>query len=65
MRTEICNVGMPDAWLGLRPLLWPYDLAEHSAEAQKTLANPDAVTFLARDDRGRAIGFAEATLRRD
>jgi len=29
------------------------------------LANPDAVTFLARDEQDHASGFAEATLRHD
>src|SRR5580704_19299949 len=65
MWIEICDLGMLEEWLSLRPLLWPYDPAEHRAEAQTILANPDAVTFLARDEQGRAIGFAEATLRHD
>jgi aminoglycoside 6'-N-acetyltransferase I len=65
MRIEICNLGTLEEWLALRPLLWPYDLGEHRAEAQRALANPDAITFLARDDQDHAIGFAEATLRHD
>ena len=55
---------LPD-WLRLRQALWPWAEDEHRVETQAALANPDAITFMARDDQGNAIGFAEATLRHD
>lgn len=65
MRIEAATFETLEDWLELRQALWSWGLAEHRAEALAALANPGAVTFLARDDRGRAIGFAEATLRHD
>ena len=65
MRIEICTPAMAEDWLSLRPLLWPHPLAEHRLEVERALANPDAIAFLARDEDGAAIGFAEATLRHD
>jgi aminoglycoside 6'-N-acetyltransferase I len=65
MRIETATIETLEDWLELRQALWPRAEDEHRAEAQAALASPDAITFLARDDQGRAIGFAEATLRRD
>ena len=65
MRVETATAENLSDWLALRHALWPWAEAEHRAEAAAALANPDAITFLARDDRGQAIGFAEATLRHD
>jgi aminoglycoside 6'-N-acetyltransferase I len=65
MRIEAATLESLEDWLELRQALWSWDLAEHRAEALAALANPGAVTFLARDDQGHAIGFAEATLRHD
>ncbi len=42
-----------------------YPESEHRAEVKAALDNPDAAAFLARDDKGHAIGFAEASLRHD
>jgi aminoglycoside 6'-N-acetyltransferase I len=65
MRIEtIAAAGLED-WVELRQALWPWSESEHRAEAEAALKNPDAIAFLARDDSGAAIGFAEATLRRD
>ena len=63
MRLEICSEAMLEDWLAMRVLLWPDDDAGQPEDARRILRNPDAVTFLACD--GPAIGFAEATLRRD
>src|SRR5579864_1867030 len=63
MRIETCTETMLDAWLAMRVLLWPEDDAGRADDGLRVLRNPDAVTFLAWD--GQAIGFAEATLRRD
>jgi aminoglycoside 6'-N-acetyltransferase I len=65
MHIETCTAMMLADWLALRPLLWPDDGADDRDQALRILENPDAVTFLARDNAGAAIGFAEATLRRD
>jgi aminoglycoside 6'-N-acetyltransferase I len=65
MRIETATAETLKDWLELRRALWPWAEAEHHAETQAALANPDAIVFLARDEQGRAIGFAEATLRHD
>ena len=65
MRIETVVAGTLSDWLALRRALWSWPEAEHRAEMEAMFANPDAVTFLARDDQGQAIGFAEATLRHD
>jgi len=65
MRIErLTATGLED-WIALRQALWPWSQAEHRMEVGDALKNPDAAAFLARDDGGTAIGFAEATLRRD
>jgi aminoglycoside 6'-N-acetyltransferase I len=65
MRIERITQAKLEDWVPLRQALWPWSQTEHRAEAQTLLENPDASSFLARDDTGQAIGFAEATLRRD
>ena len=65
MRIETATDQTLKEWFALRQALWSWGLDEHRAEAQAALANPDAITFLARDEGGIIIGFAEATLRRD
>jgi aminoglycoside 6'-N-acetyltransferase I len=50
----------------LRALLWPEEIdADTRADARKVLLHPDMVTFLARNDEAQAIGFAQASVRRD
>ncbi len=52
-------------WARLRQTLWPQDsLAAQIADIQDTL-NGDAQGFIAHDAQGQAIGFAEASVRRD
>jgi aminoglycoside 6'-N-acetyltransferase I len=65
MRIETATTETLKDWLELRQALWSWAEGEHRAEALAALANPDAIAFLARDDQGVAIGFAEATLRHD
>ena len=65
MRIETCTEAMLADWLALRLLLWPDEDAGRPEDGIRILRNPDAITFLARDGAGGAIGFAEATLRRD
>ena len=54
-------------WAALREALWPdEDPSRHLEDAADILGRPErAVAFLAFDERGAAIGFAEATLRSD
>ncbi|MBC7988764.1 MAG: GNAT family N-acetyltransferase [Luteimonas sp.] len=54
-------------WAALREVLWPEeDPSRHLDDAADILGRPErAVAFLAFDERGAAIGFAEATLRSD
>ncbi|HEX2164213.1 MAG TPA: GNAT family N-acetyltransferase [Thermoanaerobaculia bacterium] len=54
------------AWERLRQTLWPAPAGEHAREIAAWLAGERLLpgeTFLACDDGGRAIGFAEASLR--
>ncbi|NML11185.1 GNAT family N-acetyltransferase [Sphingobium sp. AR-3-1] len=51
----------------MRAALWPYaSLADHHADIADMLARDgELIAFIALDGAGDAIGFAEATLRRD
>lgn len=66
---RIRQAGVEDAesWAVLREALWPEeDPIRHPQDIRDLLARADgAAAFLARDEGGAAIGFAEATLRRD
>jgi aminoglycoside 6'-N-acetyltransferase I len=56
------------AWAALRYALWTWDTVEdHAEEAQELYlaSNPDRTAFVALDETGTMIAFAEATLRRD
>jgi aminoglycoside 6'-N-acetyltransferase I len=67
MRIELCTRQTLDEWVALRQCLWP-DTSEREerAEAEAMLAHPErAIAFLARTSDGKAVGFAEATLRHD
>lgn len=54
-------------WLTLRNALWPGDRDdEHAQEIAQLLREPgETVTLIARDAEQLAVGFAEASLRRD
>lgn len=66
MTIERCTDALLDDWLGLRLALWPEPSAEsHCDDIRDILSRSDCVAFLARDEEGRAIGLAEAALRRD
>ena len=53
------------SWLRLRCLLWPHcSDQKHELEISQVLGS-DGVAFLAEDDQGNVIGFAEVSLRRD
>ncbi|EJK87770.1 aminoglycoside 6'-N-acetyltransferase [Rhizobium sp. AP16] len=55
-----------DAWLRLRAELWPSSSMEyHRAELTQILTKENAIAFIACDQTGHAVGFAEATLRHD
>jgi aminoglycoside 6'-N-acetyltransferase I len=64
MQIEAITAPMLEDWLTLRLLLWP-DEASLPAGARALLANTDALNLIARDENGAAIGFIEATVRRD
>lgn len=56
------------AWSEMRYALWTWDtVPDHAEEAvQLYLAgHPDRYALIAEDDDGQALGFAEATIRRD
>ena len=64
---ERCTGESLDDWGRLRQALWPH-AGEHELrrEAAAILDHPDeGIAFIARDEHAAAIGFAEASLRRD
>jgi aminoglycoside 6'-N-acetyltransferase I len=54
-----------DDWFVLREVMWPQPRDVQLQEIDDILSRPDYAGFLARDALGRAVGFAEATLRHD
>lgn len=64
---ERCTPEDVDDWLRLRLALWPDEPEEElRREAGAILARPDnEAAFIARSNKGEAIAFAEASLRRD
>ncbi len=56
------------AWAEMRAALWPWDDADDHAEQIEALfeqGSADLSAFIAFDEDGGAIGFAEGSLRRD
>lgn len=54
------------AWQALRRQLWPHhDDAAHRADGEHILASRHLTSFLALDDDGQALGFADAAVRQD
>jgi aminoglycoside 6'-N-acetyltransferase I len=49
----------------MRNALWPHAAAENSDEITALLADAEQAAFVARDDAGEPMGFAEASIRRD
>src|SRR6476646_1823393 len=56
-----------DDWVRPRQALWPDEtIEEHRRYAASLIDRPkDAIVYLAREQGGNIIAFAEATLRRD
>ena len=55
-----------DDWVRMRAALWPDDLDEHRASAERFFGghrHEPAEVLLAFDDSGRAIGFVELSIR--
>lgn len=67
LRLQHCDGSDLDDWIALRLQLWPGDHAEEfRAEARDILAQPQRFgAWLARDEKGRAVGLAEASVRSD
>ena len=65
MQIETCGVDQLAQWVALRIALWPdADREIMAREAPGMLAGPDLLVRLA-CEAGRAIGFVEASIRRD
>lgn len=64
---EVCSDSTHAGWLALRQALWPdTSAAEHLAEMKACCDDPERYgQFLAVLENAGAIGFAEASLRRD
>lgn len=66
MRIEKAGLEHLNAWLHLRAELWPGRSIEyHRTELARILSKDDAIAFVARNQMGDVVGFAEATLRHD
>jgi aminoglycoside 6'-N-acetyltransferase I len=64
-RVAVAAIADRDDWFALRNAMWPQDREVQLAEIDEILSRDDYAGFLARDDDGRAVGFAEAALRND
>jgi aminoglycoside 6'-N-acetyltransferase I len=64
---RIARAGAADFadWLKLRNALWPHAEPENPEEMRAILGDDNLVAFVARDESGAAVGFAEAAIRRD
>ncbi|WP_421762498.1 aminoglycoside 6'-N-acetyltransferase [Devosia sp.] len=54
-----------DDWLELRTLLWPGSPDDHPGEMEAIRVSDDLLCVIARGADERAVGFAEAAIRRD
>lgn len=63
-RIRRAQAGDRPAWAAMRRALWP-DCGTSLAELQQLIEVPDNACFIALDPQGQAMGFAEASLRRD
>ena len=64
---RVTRAGAEDVadWLAMRNALWPHAADESPDEMAAILTDAHLVAFIARDDGGRPVGFAEASIRRD
>ena len=61
-----CTSIRQDGWLDLRQALWPHcPAAEHLAEMQSFLDEPDRYAQFVAYEEGKPAGFVEAALRTD
>ncbi|MBB4566164.1 aminoglycoside 6'-N-acetyltransferase [Rhizobium leucaenae] len=66
MRIEEASAEYLDVWSRLCAELWPENPIEyHRAELMQFLSKEGAIAYLACDQAGDVVGFAEATLRHD
>jgi aminoglycoside 6'-N-acetyltransferase I len=67
MIIERCLAENLEDWVRLRQALWPDETAEEHRRCAVSLLNrtKDAIVYLARDEDGSVVAFAEATLRQD
>ena len=66
MHIASVTTGDRDAWIDMRGQLWPGSRDTHARDVERFFAgqarDPQAV-LIARDDAGRALGFAELSIR--
>ena len=61
-----CTPADLEEWIALRVALWPeYSADELREGAAAMLGAPNMLVLIARAETGEAVGFAEATIRRD
>ena len=61
-----CTLLDHNGWLSLRAALWPDSAADNDHEKHKLLSAPERYLVLVfADERGNALGFAEASIRVD
>lgn len=64
MRIVACTTEHADRWTAFRAALWP-EANAHADDIARILNTEDMIAFMAVNDTGEALGFAEASLRRD
>ncbi len=68
IRIVLASKGHLGAWSEMRYALWTWDsVADHAEQAEELylVGHPDRYALMAFDEHGKAMGFAEATIRRD
>ena len=65
VRVAEARVDDDEDWLELRTLLWPESPGDHPPEMESIRTSDELICFIARQSDGRAVGFAEAAIRRD
>jgi len=66
MKIESVTTADRDVWLDMRGELWPDSRETHAGEVDRFfsgLARDPLAALIARDDTGRALGFAELSMR--
>ncbi|OTA17941.1 aminoglycoside 6'-N-acetyltransferase [Xenorhabdus vietnamensis] len=63
---EDLNENNLSVWITLREQLWPHHTKEaHQADGESIISSRNLVSFIALDEEGNGLGFADASIRHD